>query len=233
MAKRVVHIIGNGDNASLYGRRERKGLKIACNQTPFPIPDKYATVMVDFKFMDALMKGSVIVDGQWVCGFRPKKWMDDHPNWYMKVAHKVKTFYTTLPKYALPANGSHGQGYTNFNCGHVATHYACTTFKPDEVHMYGFDSIFDFNMKSFSDLVLRSDRGNMNNNRLANNWRPIWTHLWNEFKNVKFILHHTHDKFKVKHGDNVTCEVYPSLKETQQIKFDKEGLPDMSNITDA
>ena len=37
---RVVHIIGNGDNASLYMREPRKGLKIACNQTPFPIEEK-------------------------------------------------------------------------------------------------------------------------------------------------------------------------------------------------
>ena len=96
---RVVHIIGNGDNASLYHREPRKGLKLACNQTPFPIKDKYATVMVDFKFMNAMMKGTVIVDGQWICGFRPKKWMDDHPEWYMKVAHQVKEFYTELNFY--------------------------------------------------------------------------------------------------------------------------------------
>ena len=223
---RVVHIIGNGDNASLYMREPRKGLKIACNQTPFPIEEKWCTVMVDFKFMNAMMKGSVIVDGQWVCGYRPKKWMSDHPDWYMKVAHQVKEFYTTLPKYAIP-NGDLGQGYTNFNCGHVATHYACTKFKPDEVHMYGFDSIFDFNMRSFSDLVLDSDRGNINNNRLASFWRPIWTSMWEEFADVKFVLHHTHDKFKVKRGDNVTCRVYKPESEIDTTKYDKDGLPVM------
>lgn len=223
---RVVHIIGNGDNASLFGREERKGLKIACNQTPFPIPDKYATVMVDFKFMNALMKGHVQVDGKWICGFRPKKWMEDHPDWYMKVAHQVKDFYTDLPKYAIPDNNV-GMGYTNFNCGHVATHYACKKLKPDVVHLYGFDSIFDFNMRSFSDLVLNSDRGNTNNNRLATFWRPIWTNMWQEFSDIEFVLHHTHDKFKVKHGDNVRAEVYKPLKETQKIRYDASGMPVM------
>ena len=71
---KVVHIVGNGDQASLFLRKPRKGLKIACNQTPFPIPDKWATVMVDFKFMNAMKQGHVIVDGNWVCGFRPQRW---------------------------------------------------------------------------------------------------------------------------------------------------------------
>ena len=228
---RVVHIIGNGDNASLYHREPRKGLKLACNQTPFPIKDKYATVMVDFKFMNAMMKGTVIVDGQWICGFRPKKWMDDHPEWYMKVAHQVKEFYTELPKYAIP-NNNVGQGYTNFNCGHVATYYACNRLNADVIHMYGFDSIFDFNMRSFSDLVLNSDRGNTNNHRLAEFWRPIWTNMWDEFSDKKFILHHTHDKFKVKHGDNVECRVYQPQKSTDGVQFDAEGLPVM-NVSSA
>jgi hypothetical protein len=230
---RVVHIIGNGDNASLFLREERKGLKIACNQTPFPIQDKYATVMVDFKFMMAMMKGSVKVDGKWICGFRPKKFLEDNPIWHMKVAGQIKEYYTHLPKYAIPQGGGIGQGYTNFNCGHVATHYACTKIKPDIVHMYGFDSIFDFNMRSFSDLVLASDRGNTNNNRLAGFWRPIWTNMWNEFKDIQFILHHTHDKFKVAHGDNVTCKIYSPLKESERIDFGADGLPKMDDISEA
>lgn len=226
---RTIHIIGNGDNASLYGMKERKGLKIPCNQTPFEIPDKWATAMVDFKFMNALMQGHVVVDGRWICGFRPSKWCEMHPNFYMKHAHQIREFYTVLPKYAIPGKDV-GQGYTNFNCGHMAVHYACNKLQADVVHMYGFDSIFDFNMRSFSDLVLNSDRGNTNTNRLATHWRPIWTHMWNEFPKTEFVLHHTHNAFKVPHGDNVRCEVYTKAKETIKTV---DGLPDLSNISEA
>lgn len=228
---KVVHIVGNGDQASLFLRKPRKGLKIACNQTPFPIPDKWATVMVDFKFMNAMKQGHVIVDGNWVCGFRPQRWCNDNPDWYMKWAQQIREFYTELPKYAVPGNNI-GQGYTNFNCGHVATHYACNRLKPDVVHMYGFDSIFDWNPRSFSDLVLNSDRGNTNNHRLIGNWRPIWTHMWQEFSNIKFVLHHTHDQFKVKHGDNVEARVYEKSGSIDSTQFDKEGLPIM-NVSSA
>lgn len=231
--RRVAHIVGNGDNAELFLREKRVGFKLACNQTPFPINDKYATVMVDFKMMNAIMKGQVEAPaGQWVLGYRPKKWMSDHPEWYMKVAHQIRDFHTDMPRYAMLGTNDVGQGYTNMSCGHVAVHYACRKLKCEEIHMYGFDSIFDFNLRSFTDLVLPSDRENTNNNRLTSNWRPIWTYMFNEFKDVKFICHHNHDKFKIKVGDNVSVKVYDQTTADQEIKFDKDGLPIM-NVSSA
>lgn len=201
MAK-TVHIIGNGDWVHLYTRKERKGLNLTCNLAPFPYPkNHYATCIVDFKFMNVLTKGEVTVPGDWILGYRPKIWMEKNPQFHMQKAGQVKEFYLDLPKYAV--------NYTNWSCGHMAVHYAANKLKADKIHMYGFDSIFDFNLRSVSDFILNSDRENMNTNRLANNWRPIWTGMWKEFENTEFILHHVHDDFKVPHGDNVRAEVYP------------------------
>jgi hypothetical protein len=85
----------------------------------------------------------------------------------------------------------------------MAVHYAANKVKADEIHMYGFDSIFDFNLRSCSDFYLESDRGNMNTNRLANNWRPVWENMFKEFPNTKFVLHHIHDAIKIKVTNNV------------------------------
>jgi hypothetical protein len=63
MAK-VVHVIGNGNNASLY--KPAPGLKITCNLPPFEVQDVYATCIVDFKMMKAMHEGSVIVPGNWI-----------------------------------------------------------------------------------------------------------------------------------------------------------------------
>ena len=90
----------------------------------------------------------------------------------------------------------------------MAVHYAANKLKADKIHMYGFDSIFDFNLRSVSDFILNSDRENMNTNRLANNWRPIWTNMFKEFENTEFILHHVHNEFKIPISDNVRAEVY-------------------------
>lgn len=199
---RTVHIIGNGDWVHLYTRKERKGLNLTCNLAPFPYPDNhYATCIVDFKFMAAMTRGEVTVPGDWILGFRPKIWMDKNPNFYVQKASQVKEFYTELPKYA--------DNYTNFSCGHMAVYYAAQKLKAERIHMYGFDSIFDFNLRSVSDFILNSDRDKMNTNRLASNWRPIWTEMFKEFNNTEFVLHHVHNEFKIPISDNVRAEVYP------------------------
>jgi hypothetical protein len=201
---RVVHIIGNGDTAVFYNQEPRKGLKLTCNIPPFPVEDAYGTVMVDFKMMRALTKGELTLPGDWILGFRPKIWMEKQPEWYLKMSTQVKEFYLELPKYA--------SNYTDFNCGHMATHYACKKFSPDEVHMWGFDSIFDMNLKSCSDFYLPSPRDTGSNVRLNGNWRPIWHGIFNEFKDTQFVLHHKHDHIKIPKLDNLTIEVHSKKK---------------------
>ena len=211
--RRVVHIIGNGGSSFLYNEEKRKGLKLGCNQIGFNIPEKYASCIVDYKFMQAMTNGEITLPGQWILGFRPKHWMEMNPNYYMKVSKQVEEFYTELPNYAA--------NYTDFNCGHMAAHYSANKLKADEIHLYGFDSIFDFNLNSASDLSLKSDRGSANNLRLADNWRPIWQSMFKEFSNTKFILHYTHDKLKINIGNNVDVKIYNTREKERNISFDQ------------
>jgi hypothetical protein len=85
----------------------------------------------------------------------------------------------------------------------MAVHYAANKLKGSEVHMYGFDSMFDFNLRSCTDFYLVSDRGDTNNLRLANNWRPVWQELFKEFPNTQFVLHHRHNNIKFAVPENV------------------------------
>ena len=211
--RRVVHIIGNGGSSFLYNEEKRKGLKLGCNQIGFNIPEKYASCIVDYKFMQAMTANEITLPGQWILGFRPKHWMEMNPDYYMKVSKQVKEFYTELPNYAA--------NYTDFNCGQMAAHYSENKLKADEIHLYGFDSIFDFNLNSASDLSLKSDRGSANNLRLADNWRPIWQSMFKEFSNTKFILHYTHDKLKINIGNNVDVRIYNLREKEKNISFDQ------------
>ena len=197
---KVIHIIGNGDQASLFHKEKRVGMKLTCNIPPWPVNGVYGTIMVDFKMMRALHEGSLTIPGDWILGMRPKIWMDQQPTFYVKYSSQVKEFYTVLPKYVA--------NYTDFNCGHMAVHYAANKVKADEIHMYGFDSIFDFNLRSCSDFYLNSDRGNANTIRLANNWRPVWSNMFKEFPKTKFIMHHIHDAVKFPIPDNVSVKTY-------------------------
>jgi hypothetical protein len=199
MAK-VAHVIGNGDSASFY--KPAKGIKVTCNLPPFAVENVYTTCMVDFKMMAAINEGSVEVPGEWTLGFRPKKWMEMKPNFYMKYAKHVKDFYTVLPSYV--------KNYTDFNCGHMAVHMTANKFKAEEIHMYGFDSILDMNLRSSTDFYLNSDREAHNNVRLADNWRPVWQNMFKEFIDKKFVIHHKHNSVKIPLPDNV--EIFVNKK---------------------
>jgi len=177
-----IHIVGNGKSAALYNYAQRDGTTYTCNLPPFSIPQAKATFMVDFKMMKAIHEGSVQVPGDWVVGSRPKKYTEMNPNFYLKYAPQIKEFYLDIPKYA--------GNYTNFNCGHMATYYCAAKLGAQDIHMYGFDSIFGPELQSCTDFYLQSDRSVGNSVRLAGNWRPIWEQMFHQFKDTTFHLHY-------------------------------------------
>ena len=75
--------------------------------------------------------------------------------------------------------------------------------KATEIHMYGFDALFDMNIESFTDLLLESDRGANNTHRLATTWRKVWQSMFAEFPDVQFNLHHPHNHLKFPKPENV------------------------------
>ncbi len=202
-----INVLGNGNHAGLF-RRGTEGTLLICNMPPMELPpsEVFATCMVDYKMMQALWKGQFALDQyDWILGTRPRHWMQLQGSFYMKYASCIKGFYEVVPEYAGNA--------TNFNCGHFAVHYACNKMNADEVHIYGFDSIFEMDLTSWTDTILHSDRETQNTVRLANNWRPIWTHMFNEFPDTKFVLYHSHDNIKIPISDNVEIVVKTSKSE--------------------
>jgi len=197
MIIKEAHVIGNGRSA--YNYQPSPGLKITCNLPPMAVEDVFATCIVDFKMMQSMTKGEITVPGSWILGMRPKLWMEKNPSYYMKVASQIKEFYQVLPSY-IP-------DYTKFSCGHFAVHYTASKHRPDILHMYGFDSIFDFDLTSCSDYYLHSNRDNQNTTRLTNDWRSGWPGIFNEFQNTQFVLHYKHDHVKFPIPDNVKVHI--------------------------
>lgn len=203
------NVLGNGDHAGMF-KRGTEGKLLICNMPPFEIPknEVHATCMVDFKMMMALARGEIKLDMyDWLLGTRPRHWMEMHPAFYLKYSQNIKAFHQHVPEYAQLPGQSPQQAATNYSCGHMAVDYACRVQKATEVHIYGFDSMFDTNLRSFTDLLLESDRSPQNTHRIANNWRPVWTGLFKEFANVQFYLYHSHDRIQFPIGDNVKIVV--------------------------
>ena len=206
---RRVNILGNGDSWPLF-EQGTAGDLLVCNMPPinFEADEVYASCMVDFKMMIALEKGEVELDQyDWVLGTRPRRWMEKSPTFYLKYSQNIKGFHTHIPPYAqLPGNKLE-EAATNYSCGHMAVDYACRAMKAKEVHLYGFDAMFDMNLASHTDNFLTSDRSPLNVHRMASNWRPIWGKFFREFSEINFVIHHVHADIKFKLPENVTIEV--------------------------
>lgn len=199
------NVLGNGDHAGLF-KRGTEGKLLICNMPPFEIPrnEVFATCMVDYKMMMALSQGQVKLDMyDWILGTRPRHWMEMQPAFYMKYSQNIKAFHQHVPDYARLPGQSVAQAATNYSCGHMAVDYACRKMKATEVHIYGFDSMFETNLRSFTDLLLESDRSRTNTYRIASNWRPVFSYLFQEFSDVKFFLYHSHNNIQFPVGDNV------------------------------
>jgi hypothetical protein len=199
------NVLGNGDHAHQY-ERGMPGKLLICNMPPFEIPNNevHATCMVDFKMMLALQEGRIRLDMyDWILGNRPRHWMDMQPAFYLKYAQKIKSMHTYIPRYAQLEGQTEAQAATNYSCGHMAVDYACRAKNASEVHIFGFDSMFDTNLRSYTDLLLESDRSPQNTHRIATNWRPIWPKMFDEFSETTFFLYHSHDRIKFPVGDNV------------------------------
>lgn len=204
-----INVLGNGDHA-FHFERGTEGKLLICNMPPFEIPrsEVHATCMVDYKMMKALAEGHIKLNMyDWILGTRPRHWMEMHGQFYMKYSQNIKAMHTHIPDYAILEGQSPQQGATNYSCGHLAVDYACRKMGATEVHLYGFDALFDTNLRSYTDLLLESDRSSQNTHRIANNWRPVWHGMFKEFDNVKFFLYHKHDRLQIPVNDNVNIIV--------------------------
>ena len=211
---RRVNVLGNGDHAGLF-ERGTEGDLLVCNMPPIILPSNevFASCMVDFKMMKALQDEKVNLDRyDWILGTRPRRWMEKQSTFYLKYSQNIKEFHTYVPPYAQLAGQKLSEAASNYSCGHMAVDYACRKMKASEVHMYGFDAMFDMNLNSYSDSFLTSDRTPLNVHRMSSNWRPIWGYFFKEFKDVQFVIHHSHSDIKLKLPQNARVEV-GTLKE--------------------
>jgi len=209
MKTRRVNVLGNGPGYNLF-ERGTPGDLLVCNMPPYKfMPNEvFASCMVDFKMMIALDKGEVELGMyDWVLGKRPRRWMEKRASFYLKYSQNIKKFHTYVPPYAQLPGQKLEEAASNYSCGHMAVDYACRGMNATEVHLYGFDAMFDMNLDSFSDTFLKSDRSPLNVHRMASNWRPIWGYFFKEFSNVQFIIHHEHSDIKIKLPENVRIEL--------------------------
>ena len=179
---RRVNILGNGPGAALF-QKGTEGELVVCNMPPIELSKEevYASCMVDFKMMSALEEGQVnLGEYDWVLGTRPRRWMELKPAFYLKYSQNIRGFHTYVPPYAQLPGNKLSDAATNYSCGHMAVDYACRIMKATEVHMYGFDAMFDMNLESHTDNFLKSDRSE----KILNDVRKFIEDTAHDFQSV-------------------------------------------------
>ena len=204
---RVVHVIGNGPSSFLYNEDVRKGLKLSCNSAPFHVEGLWASCVVDMKYTNNIKAGLVTPQAdQWILGHRPKKLLENpkYVHFRHRVSNFIKEYYLDLPEYA----GKGEAGYKNLSCGHFAVHYACNRLSADVVHMYGFDSLFEYTANSCTDMNMQETRNPVVDKEIVPVWRRLWNDMFNDFSETKFNLHYKNNKLKIDNRENLNIIVY-------------------------
>jgi len=161
MAK-IINIVGNGSSSRLF---KHMGLfTVACNIPPKNI--QYNTLS--------------IIDNQPILWMKTNSWQP-----------RVPVLCTESVKNMAQSKGRTGdwravyEKTSRWNSGHHAVKYFCETQSVDQIHLWGFDSVYTEDLTSVQDsVIIRHRRPNLNQH-----WRPIWNTLFDSFPNTEMIFH--------------------------------------------
>ena len=169
-----VHVIGNGDSNHLFDVQAE--YRVGCNIPQHGIPVNCIS-MVD---VNPIMWGK---DNKW------------HPHVPVLCTPDVKNYAVKMNR-----EGHWFDVYKKihrYSAGHQAVnHHAGMT---DEVHMWGFDSIWTNEYYSQMDVIVpRPKRPNLNQQ-----WIPHWQEMFAKYKDTEFIIHAPQHAQLPELGDNV------------------------------
>jgi len=169
-----VHIIGNGPSNQLFDIKNE--YRVACNIPQHNIG--YNCLSIIDKIVVNWMK-----DNQW------------NPRVPVLCTQEVKDHAVSRNR-----EGHWFDVYEKkfrYSAGHHAVEYHAPM--TDEVHMWGFDSIWTDDYSSqVDDIIPRGTRPNLNLH-----WIPHWKTIFNQYPQTKFLIHSTSKTKKVELGNNV------------------------------
>lgn len=187
----TIHILGNGPSLSLFNRDAwpEDDLFVGCNYSDVNLRPDF-TVIVDAKPILKLFEGKSL-NIPAVISSRCLDYVD-----YDK--SKSKSSWKKLPKDAISILDSidiiheSGQPFP-MNSGQHAVMYCLNKYSDTikTVYLWGIDSLWTDDISSFSDYHFKGSINNIQKRekpRVAKTWRSYWDKIFDENKNVKFII---------------------------------------------
>ena len=170
-----IHVIGNGPSNSLFDVEHE--YRIACNIPQHGIQYN-ALSIIDVVVVNWMSDNNYNPSVPVLCTKKVK----DHAVKKNREGHWFETY----------------QIKHRYSAGHHAVeHHAPMT---DEIHLWGFDSIWTENFGSQMDtLVPRGKRPNLNLQ-----WIPHWKNIFEQYHETRFVIHAPQDAVLPQLGNNAT-----------------------------
>lgn len=172
-----VHIVGNGPSWIQYKKIDKDDVTIGCNITR--AEDASYTTLSDLRLVYKIREKKVFVNCPVLVNTKVHNYLTKDPKG-IAIGLEIKDVYQRLEVERL-----------EMSSGHYAARWAVKHIKPEEVHVWGVDSMFHNHMLSHTDEIvehtIKSDEKGMAKNSAI--WRRAWKDIENENPTVKFIYH--------------------------------------------
>jgi hypothetical protein len=173
-----LHVIGNGPSHIAFD--ESDGIRVGCN---FAHADRGLTwtMIADIKPVKKLYEG-VALPCPAVLSERASAFVAGKT---LKLDERRLTIHKVVP--FLRRKAIHDRW--GMNSAQHAVWYGIEEFQPDEVHLWGCDSLWSTNIESTTDQIVHKDLTFMNSQHIYLVWRQYWNYIFNYHPNIKFYVH--------------------------------------------
>lgn len=173
-----VHILGNGPSIGMFDNSE--GVRVCCNHG-VPELDPDWTMIADIKAIKPLYAGRQLPCPA-IITKRVKEFIDSKVCKIGEDRIKIKKVVDFIhweecdPKWGM-------------NSAQHAVYHSILEHNPDEIHIWGCDSLWSSSIESSTDLIVPKNLEFMNKFHIYLAWRRYWNEIFRKYPNTQFIVH--------------------------------------------
>ena len=174
MKKYRIHIVGNGNSWTDFKKIDQDDYVIGTNATK--CKEANVTLLSDIHICEKIKEGKVQVNVPVVVNKHVETWINSNPG-YLEIYDIQVRFKDITP--------------LEYSSGHYAAIWGIIKFEPEEIHIWGCDSLFEPHTRSYTDeIVVHPSKHNTKLMKsCAERWRRAWNKIEKEYGPTKFIFH--------------------------------------------
>lgn len=185
-----MHLIGNGPSINLF--KNESGIRVGCNFTNADLKPDW-TMIADIKPVKKLYEGINLP-----C---PAIITQRAYNFTAEKAVKLPAERMTIKRIVEFVRWDDVDPKWGMNSAQHGVWYGIEEHAPQEVHIWGCDSLWSTNIESSTDNIVSKNLELMNKTKIYLVWREYWNSIFYKYPNIEFVVHGP-EKPDLKSADN-------------------------------